>query len=62
MTQQPELWVGLVEVRPLNGKSYGAAGAFTNIITRACDADDLDSMPLIRRRRVGSAPPAIPWR
>lgn len=35
--QQPELWIGLVEVKPLDRKAYGAAGAFTNIVTWACD-------------------------
>jgi hypothetical protein len=36
--RQPELWIGLVELKPLDRKAYGAAGAFTNIVTRACDA------------------------
>ena len=34
---QPELWIGLVELKPLNPQEYGAAGAFTNIITWARD-------------------------
>jgi hypothetical protein len=35
MPQQPELWIGLVDLKPLNREEYGAAGAFTNIITWA---------------------------
>ncbi len=35
--QSLHLWIGVVELKPLNAKSYGAAGAFTNIITWACD-------------------------
>jgi hypothetical protein len=35
--RQLELWIGLVEVRPLDRKAYGAAGAFTNIVTWADD-------------------------
>jgi hypothetical protein len=38
MPKLPELWIGLVEVRPLDRDAYGAAGAFTNIITWASDA------------------------
>ena len=38
MSQQPELWIGLVEVRALDRKAYGAAGAFTHIVTWACNA------------------------
>jgi hypothetical protein len=34
----PELWIGLVEVRPLSPETYGSAGAFTYILTWACDA------------------------
>jgi len=34
-TRQPELWIGLVEFKPLNKKNFGAAGAFTNLITWA---------------------------
>ena len=30
---------GLVEVKPLDRKAYGAAGAFTNIVTWACDIE-----------------------
>ena|SRR2546427_12264005 len=37
--QQPELWIGLVELRPLNRQAYGAAGAFTNIVTWASDVE-----------------------
>jgi len=36
---KPELWIGLVEVRPFDRKAYGAAGAFTNIVTWACDVE-----------------------
>ena len=32
-----QLWIGVVELKPLNAKKYGAAGAFTNIITWAYD-------------------------
>lgn len=32
---QPELWIGLVEMRPQDRKSYGAAGAFVDILTWA---------------------------
>jgi hypothetical protein len=38
MSQPPQLWIGLVELKPLNREEYGAAGAFTNIITWACNA------------------------
>jgi hypothetical protein len=38
MSQQPELWIGLVEARALDRKAYGAAGAFTYIVTWACNA------------------------
>jgi hypothetical protein len=38
--QPPELWIGLVEVKPLNREAYGAAGAFTNIVTWACDVKE----------------------
>ncbi len=37
---QPELWIGAVELRPLKPKEFGAAGAFTNIVTWACDSDE----------------------
>jgi hypothetical protein len=30
-----ELWIGVVEFKPLDRKAYGAAGSFTNIITWA---------------------------
>jgi len=36
---QLELWIGLAELKPLNRKAYGAAGAFTNIVTWACDVE-----------------------
>jgi hypothetical protein len=32
-TPSPELWVGLVEFKPLNKKNFGAAGVFTNLVT-----------------------------
>jgi hypothetical protein len=38
MPQQPELWIGVVEARPLDREAYGAAGAFTHIITWARSA------------------------
>jgi len=34
-----ELWIGLVELKPLDRQAYGAAGAFTNIVTWANDAE-----------------------
>jgi hypothetical protein len=34
-----ELWIGLVELRPLDREGYGAAGAFTNIVTWASDQE-----------------------
>jgi hypothetical protein len=37
--QQLELWLGLVELKPLDRKAYGAAGAFTNIVTWANDLE-----------------------
>jgi hypothetical protein len=37
--QQPVLWIGLVEFKPLNRESYGHAGAFTNIVTWAKNQD-----------------------
>jgi hypothetical protein len=40
MPQQPELWIGLVEARPNDRAAYGDAGAFTYIITWACDSTD----------------------
>jgi hypothetical protein len=33
------LWIGLVELKPLNREAYGAAGAFTNIVTWACNIE-----------------------
>jgi hypothetical protein len=36
----PELWSGVVELKPLNRAEYGAAGAFTNIVTWARDAQE----------------------
>lgn len=39
MSQQPELWIGLVEVRSLDRGAY-EAGAFTYIVTWACNATE----------------------
>ena len=35
--QELALWIGLVELKPLNRQAYGAAGAFTNLVTWAAD-------------------------
>jgi hypothetical protein len=35
-----ELWIGVVELKPLNREAYGAAGAFTNIVTWARDVEE----------------------
>lgn len=35
MQATPELWIGLIELRPLDRAAFGAAGAFTNLITWA---------------------------
>jgi len=37
---QPEIWIGAVELRPLNPKEFGAAGAFTNIVTWARNSEE----------------------
>jgi hypothetical protein len=37
--QQTELWIGVVEMKPLDRRAYGAAGAFTNIVTWANDLE-----------------------
>lgn len=37
---QSELWIGLVEFKPLNQGAHGWAGAFTNIITWACSSTE----------------------
>ena len=37
---KPELWTGVVELKPLNREEYQAAGAFTNIVTWARDAEE----------------------
>ena len=39
-----ELWIGLVEFKPLDREAYGAAGAFTNVLTWA------DGVPSFRQR------------
>lgn len=36
---RPELWIGLVDLKTLDRQTYGAAGAFTNIVTWAGDLD-----------------------
>lgn len=41
-TKQKQLWIGMVEVRPMNGKSEilgDTKGAFVNIVTWASDAE-----------------------
>lgn len=40
---QPELWIGLVEMRPLDRKAYGAAGAFVDILTWARNPTEFKS-------------------
>jgi hypothetical protein len=40
MSHQLELWIGFVEARPLDRAAYGASGAFTYIVTWACDASE----------------------
>src|SRR4051812_7366938 len=40
MLEQPELWIGLVEFRPFDWNAYGAAGAFSNIVTWARDRSE----------------------
>lgn len=40
LKMEPELWIGLVEMRPLDKKAYGAAGAFVDILTWACTASE----------------------
>jgi len=37
--RQLELWTGLVDLKPLDRKAYGDAGAFTNIVTWANSAE-----------------------
>jgi hypothetical protein len=37
---RPELWSGIVELKPLNRQEYGAAGAFTNVFTWARDTQE----------------------
>jgi len=37
--RQLELWIGLVELKPFDRKAYGAAGAFTSIVTWASDLE-----------------------
>jgi hypothetical protein len=34
-----ELWIGLVQLKPLNREVHGYAGAFTSIVTWACDVE-----------------------
>jgi hypothetical protein len=40
---QPELWIGLVEMRPLERRAYGAAGAFVDILTWASNPAEFRS-------------------
>ena len=40
---QLQLWIGLVDLRPFDRRSYGSAGAFTNIITWASDQESFRS-------------------
>jgi hypothetical protein len=40
---QPELWIGLIEMRPLDRKAYGAAGAFVDILTWAGNSGEFRS-------------------
>ncbi len=40
MPPQPELWIGVVEFKPLNQEAYGAAGAFANVMTWACNSTE----------------------
>jgi hypothetical protein len=35
----PELWIGVIEVRPCSRAPDAVAGAFTNIVTWACDVE-----------------------
>jgi len=39
MNLPSELWIGLVGLKPFDRKAFGAAGAFTNIVTWACDPE-----------------------
>ena len=38
-----ELWIGLVELKPLNREAYGAAGAFTNLMMWARDLEEFQA-------------------
>jgi hypothetical protein len=40
---QTVLWIGLVEMKPLNRAAFGAAGAFTHIITWASNVEGFRS-------------------
>jgi len=40
---EPELWTGLVEFKPLSRTDYGAAGAFTNLVTWAYDLSEFSA-------------------
>ena len=42
--KQQELWIGVVELKPLNRQAYGAAGAFTNIVTWARDVEEFSEI------------------
>ncbi|HEY6904000.1 MAG TPA: hypothetical protein VI216_06805 [Candidatus Acidoferrales bacterium] len=43
MGLRPELWIGLVQLKPLDREAFGAAGAYTNIITWAADKHEFRS-------------------
>jgi hypothetical protein len=40
MVEHNELWIGLVELRPVDSRAFGSAGASTTIVTWATDADE----------------------
>ena len=42
-SKTPVLWVGVVELKPLSRAADGAAGAFTNILTWACNVEGFQS-------------------
>lgn len=43
MKVKPELWIGLVELKPLAKEKGKPAGSFTNIVTWATDTDSYRS-------------------
>ena len=40
MAPRLEIWIGLVQLKPFDRKTYGAAGAYTNVVTWARDATE----------------------